>query len=170
MEIDYVSHHLLFFCSLAAGLFSGAVYDAFRLIRAFFKGRVFLFITDVVFCVYYSCLMCVLFFNYSHGRIRAYALIASGIGFAAYHFTLGRVTGRVFAFIRSYLSRVFGVIKTKTLRKADIFRKKIYSYSACRRMISSAANGFEKIQRAKNKSQKAERSENRQCKGPTPIS
>ena len=142
MEIDYISHHLLFFTSLAAGVVSGAVYDAVKLSRAFFRGRVFLFVTDLLFCLYHSCIMCVLFFNYSYGRIRAYALLASALGFAAYYFTLGRVTKSVFAVIKAVMRRFLKKVSSGLSRRCGRLYRRAYSYFSMRSALISSSKGF----------------------------
>ena len=142
MEIDYVSQHLLFFTSLAAGVVSGVVYDAIRLVRTLFGVRWILFISDFLFCIYHSCIMCVLFFNYSHGRIRAYALLASAAGFAAYYFTIGRVTKKAFDVIKTALHRFYKKASSKLAYRCGRIYRSLYSFFAVRSALTSASKGF----------------------------
>lgn len=142
MEIDYVSHHLLFFASLVFGMSGGAFYDVLRLLRAFFKGRLFLFITDVMFCLYGSCLMCILFFNYSHGRIRAYAIFAFWIGAAAYYFTVGRLTKRIFIAVKTACVRFAGYTEQKIKAFCGKYYRRAYSYFEMRGLLAESSKGF----------------------------
>ena len=168
MEIDYVSHHLLFFASLGMGLFSGAVYDVFRLTREFVKNRVFVFFTDIVFCLYYSLAMCILFFNYSHGRIRAYSLITSSLGFAAYYFTIGRVTKNVFGVVKSFSARLAKSISGSIKRRCFACYIKACSRKYKHKVLAESSKGFGLCPEAVKR--KNERSENRQCKKQTQTS
>lgn len=85
------------FCiSIGAGVFIGALYDAFRLLRIFWNPpKRQIFFLDI-FCM----LTCGLFtflllLAVSDGSLRLYVLFGEGIGFFFYTFTVGKITERI---------------------------------------------------------------------------
>ena len=129
--------------SLLCGVLSASVYDVFRAAGAFFpQGKVLVFVRDVAFCASYAAAMCVLFYNFTGGRIRLFAILASAAGFAAYYFTIGRLTKaaseRLHSFLARLCARVSGKVSQKCFRLRRIFR------SACaeKRILRMASDGF----------------------------
>ncbi len=59
-----------------------------------FAQSVILCMEDTVFGIFCGIVLAVLIFYADHGRIRAYALVAVGIGFLSYRLTIGRLTVR----------------------------------------------------------------------------
>ena len=82
-------HRLLLF--LGVGFLLGFVWTAFGLLRELFaNGKRITVFLDVLFC---AVSFLALFFSslaYANGRIRLHLLFAAALGYAAYHFTLGR--------------------------------------------------------------------------------
>ncbi len=96
MEISYALQHYLFLASLLAGIVCGAVYDIFRILRAFaFKNKVIIFAEDVIYCLFVAAVFMILFYNYSEGRIRLFAFAGVIAGFSGYYFTVGKLTYKI---------------------------------------------------------------------------
>ncbi len=143
MEISYALQHYLFLTSLLAGVLCGAVYDIFRILRAFaFKNRVIVFIEDVIYCLFVTLVFLVLFYNYSEGRIRFYAFAGIIAGFSAYYFTVGTLTRKIFEAVRRLMAAVAQKIRAVSARAARGIYHVIYSYSKIRRSVRKSKNGF----------------------------
>lgn len=143
MDISYALQHYLFLMSLLAGVVCGAVYDIFRILRAFaFKNRVIVFVEDVLFCLFVTACFLVLFYNYSEGRLRFYAFTGVILGFSAYYFTVGAITRRIVEAIRRLLLKIY----RKSRRALSLFIHSIYgrlySYRRIRAAARKAKGGF----------------------------
>ena len=133
----------LFFASLVFGAVSGAVYDIFRVFRVFAPHNSFaVFAEDTVYCVSFAAVMCVLYYNYTNGRIRLYALICAAAGFSAYYFTLGKVVSASAVRIKAFICRTFGRIRAFLTGKAKKYKRHLFSRRAYGRGIRSAADAF----------------------------
>jgi spore cortex biosynthesis protein YabQ len=143
MEISYALQHFLFLASLLVGLVCGAVYDIFRLLRAFsLKNRVIVFIEDIIYCLFVALAFMVLFYNYSEGHIRFYAFAGIIAGFSAYYFTIGMLTRKIFTAIRAMIISMASKIKKAAVRSAYRTYGRMYSSSRIRRTSRLAKNGF----------------------------
>ena len=133
----------LFFASLICGAISAAVYDIFRVIRIFAPHNAFaVFAEDIVYCLSFASLMCVLYYNYTNGRIRLYALICASLGFAAYYFTLGKAVSASAARLKAFICRISGRARAFFGRKAKEYKRNLFSRRAYGRGIRSAADAF----------------------------
>ena len=129
--------------SLICGVLLGAFYDVFRLLRAFGKGNgVFVALQDIAFCLVFSAVMCVLFYNYTNGRIRFYALFFAACGFAAYYFTAGKLTLRVFTRVSGAVVRLASSAGTAAKRLAFSARRRLFSVYERARQLGAAKKGF----------------------------
>lgn len=143
MEISYALQHYLFLASLMVGLVCGAVYDIFRLLRAFsFKNKVIVFIEDIIYCLFVAVAFMVLFYNYSDGHIRFYAFAGVITGFSVYYFTIGMLTRKIFAGIKAMIISITSKIRKAALRSAYRAYGRIYSSSRIRKTVRIAKNGF----------------------------
>ena len=129
--------------SLICGVISAAIYDVFRAAGAFFpQGKVFVFVRDIVFCLAFSAAMCVLFYNFTGGRIRLFAVLAAAAGFSAYYFTFGRLTKAAAEKLRRALSRIYRRVSSAMSQKLWRLRRAYRSACAARRFSRMASKGF----------------------------
>ena len=133
----------LLWASLVCGAAFGVLYDVLRFFRAFTKnGRVLLFFHDISFCLLFSAAMCVLYFNYSNGRIRLYALLAACSAFAAYRLTLGAISSRTVAKMHSALVKLKNKCVSAFRRACRSARRAAVSRLMRMRQLRGAGNGF----------------------------
>ncbi len=130
MEIDYRAQFVLAFVSVPAGVFLGAVYDVFRLLRIPF-GKLGVFVTDLLQAVLCFFTVQVLLFNYWSGKIRLYPFIICFVSLVIYRLTVGRLLTAVAFKIKAFVSprisyRVSAV-------KGYFYKKRLLKY---------AINGF----------------------------
>ncbi|HAN21117.1 MAG: hypothetical protein A2Y15_02815 [Clostridiales bacterium GWF2_36_10] len=143
MGTDYRLHFILFFASIVNGVFLGLVYDLFRISRMFFlKNRVVIFFEDLLFCLICSLSFILIFYNYSNGKMRAFAFLGGIGGFCAYYFTLGKFTKSVCERIYSIISPRF--IKLKNIIKQYLYQKskQIYTQKKGLSYANKARKGF----------------------------
>ena len=143
MGTDYGLHFILFFASILNGVLLGLVYDCFRVSRMFFlKNRVVIFIEDLLFCTVCALSFVLLFYNFSFGKMRAYAFLGSIGGFCVYYFTLGRFTRHVcecvYAFASPRIKRIINMIKAAMFA----VEKRIYTYNRSTSFVKRAEKGF----------------------------
>ena len=97
--MDYtISDQLLTFAfSLVCGLILGVFYELLRLIRlCFFRGRVALFVFDVLFMVVSAFLTVLYSICYTKGITRYSTLMGEFAAFLFVRFTFGRISTRIF--------------------------------------------------------------------------
>lgn len=100
-----------FFCSFILGVFLGAVYDVFRLVRIVLpKNKVLIFFEDILFCLISATAFLLLAFNVGSGRIRAFAGIGTIGGFSGYYLTIGKLVYKANEIIISFIKRVIKYI------------------------------------------------------------
>lgn len=133
----------LFFASLIFGAVSGAVYDLFRVFRVFAPhNALVVFAEDMIYCLAFASLMCVLYYNYTNGRIRLYALICAAAGFTAYYFTLGKVVSAFALRVKAFICALFRRARAFFGGKAKEYKRHLFSRRAYGRGIRSAADAF----------------------------
>lgn len=95
-----------FLCSLLLGVFLGAVYDVFRLVRIVLpKNNALIFVEDVLFCMFSTVSFLLLAFNVGSGRIRGFAAAGTLFGFSLYYSTVGKLVYKANEKIISFLKR-----------------------------------------------------------------
>ncbi len=90
MEVSVALQLKEFLFSICFGLFLGAVYDIFRILRVAFpssKGAVF--VEDSLFFILASVLTFSFIFNINNGQIRLFLLLGTFLGATVYYFTIG---------------------------------------------------------------------------------
>jgi spore cortex biosynthesis protein YabQ len=138
METNYGLHFVLLFASIINGAFLGLVYDVFRISRLFFlNNKIVIFFEDLAFCLVCALSFIIIFYNYSNGRMRAYAFIGGIGGFCVYYFTLGRFTKSVCEHIYAFASPKIRKLNNKIRRALYNKEKQFYTY---RKSLSSARN------------------------------
>lgn len=104
MSVSYSLHFLLAGWSVLTGLVLGFLYEFFRLMhRSHPRAYPLIFLEDVVFSLFVTCAMLLLFFNLSYGRMRLYAFVGVAGGFAVWYFTLGKLFCKALSYAASKL-------------------------------------------------------------------
>lgn len=107
MEVSMTQAAVSAALSVLLGIGMGMVYDLVRFARLVFGasvaspfksagrgalfGYIFVCITDLLYFIILSAVMCVFFFLTGDGRMRAYGLCGSFLGFLLYYNTIGRL-------------------------------------------------------------------------------
>ena len=157
--------------SLIFGLFAGALFDLFRIMRIAGRSRssvptsrlfrygdgLFCFIADMIYWLLLAAAYSVFIYHQSYGRLRIGALLCVGIGFLAWHYTVGRLiilaADRIIAFVRKLLRFIisitvkplFRAIAFPVRKVSGIFNRifsALYHSYAARRELSLADKGF----------------------------
>lgn len=93
--------------ALGLGFALGLVYEIVRILRLYIpSGRVFLFVTDVLFTVFSCVTVFLLFVAVDNGHIRFYMIIACILGYVVCLFTAGELLYSFFAKIHSVIMRI----------------------------------------------------------------
>lgn len=99
------------------GFFLGFLYDLFRILRILFKHPKFLVnIEDIIFMPFAAFVLFCFSVEIGLGAFRLYYLLSALFGAAAYHFTLGYLTGFVAELIRKILCAFFKIMNKAVLR------------------------------------------------------
>lgn len=97
--------------ALGLGFLLGISYDFIRLLRLVFsRGKIFLFVTDMIFTVFCTAASFLLFLGVNDGVIRFYLVLAEITGAALYFATAGQIVCKLFRKISDMLRRVVRLI------------------------------------------------------------
>ena len=121
---------LFFGASLLFGLFAGALFDVFRIMRIArrsfgraslprflrFGDGILCFFADMIYWLMLAAAYSVFIYHRAYGRLRLGSLLCVGVGFFVWHYTLGRLmiltADRIIALVR----RIVGFIISVTLK------------------------------------------------------
>lgn len=93
--------------ALGLGFVLGLIYELVRVLRLYISSRkVFVFITDMLFTVFSSVSVFLLFVAVDNGHIRLYMILASILGYVICLFTAGELIYAFFEKIHSSVMRV----------------------------------------------------------------
>ena len=110
--------------ALGLGFLLGFVYDCVRFLRFVFpSGKIFLFISDMLFVVFCTFSSFLLFLGVNNGNIRMYLVIAEITGAAVYFCTAGILIISVFGKIAYVIKKSFNII----FKPFVFLKKKIFS-------------------------------------------
>jgi len=193
--------------SLGAGVVLSACYDIFRIRRFAFREmsrpgvgkyrvlveNITVFAEDIVFALMSAVLFCVIFYRFSWGAVRWYALAAALISFSAYRATVGslvmRIASRIIALIRRIyafaaklvkycitavrkllvriiVKPVYGIIrKAYTAAVYPLFLRRSEKLTA--QLLDDAASGFENQSDGRTKKAKWIKQKTKPKKQPT---
>ncbi len=125
---------LLFLYSIGFGLIFGAIYDIFRAMRQMFTHKFLLvFAEDCIFFILYAIALMCFAVMFAHSQVRFYYSIGNIVGFALYHFTIGKlvmyiicrivlILRKVFAFFNRCVLKIVQKIKLCFVENAEIVR------------------------------------------------
>ena len=124
MHLSVYEQSEIFRCAFLFGVFLGAFYDIFRLLRAMgLDSRRSVFIEDIVFM---SCasLLCFLFAQVTvHGHFRFFTVCSHFLGFAAYRLSAGLVTGFLFKYFGIFFKQTVKMLNEGFVKTASLCRK-----------------------------------------------
>ena len=118
MQESLTSQILIFVYSLALGIFLGFAYDIFRIIRMVINLRnIAIFIQDVLYFILSGGVTFLFVLSVNSGNSRFYILAGEGIGWIAYHITIGediyKCSNKTVNFVKSKIA----ALKNKFLKK-----------------------------------------------------
>ena len=125
MSVSYSLFYLLALWAWILGVISGFVYEFFRLLHRLHPRATWLiFLEDLLFCLFCTCGMLLLFFNLSYGRMRLYAFVFAGIGFLLWYCTAGKLFRKALSWLAMRLqprirrAKAWGYTNIQTVRFA----------------------------------------------------
>ena len=156
MQDKYILHTALALWSVVLGAFLCAVYDVFRLFRLRRKqNAVTLFICDVLFCVISALSLLILFFNLSHGRMRAYAFVLCLGGLLIWRLTVSRFVMALMGKLIDFVSRLLHSLKAKIIFVYKRIARYAYTSAYCRKTVLNLKNLKFKRKEEKNDTEEA---------------
>ena len=116
MELSMTDQAVVFLFSCAVGVFLGAVYDIFRIIRVAFNSRwLSIFFQDFIFCIFSALSVILLVYYTNSGVVRWFSLAGCFLCFLIYHLTVGRIIMFMARKIIEFVRRVLNFIKSITI-------------------------------------------------------
>ena len=130
MEVSVAQQALTFLYSICFGLFLGAVYDIFRIIRVALPfGKAAVFLQDALFLFIASILTFLFIFNANYGEIRFFLILGTFLGAFVYYFTIGIIVMKsakaVINALKKFLKAVFRAISKPIMKIYLFFMPKI---------------------------------------------
>ena len=118
MQESLTSQILIFVYSLALGMFLGFAYDIFRIIRMVINSRnIAIFIQDVLYFILSGGVTFLFVLSVNSGNSRFYILAGEGIGWIAYHLTIGEVIYKCSNKTVNFVKYKIAALKNKLLKK-----------------------------------------------------
>lgn len=118
MQESLTSQILIFVYSLALGMFLGFAYDIFRIIRMVINSRnIAIFIQDVLYFILSGGVTFLFVLSVNSGNSRFYILAGEGIGWIAYHITIGEVIYKCSNKTVNFVKSKIAALKNKLLKK-----------------------------------------------------
>lgn len=118
MQESLTSQILIFVYSLALGIFLGFAYDIFRIIRMVINSRnIAIFIQDVLYFILSGGVTFLFVLSVNSGNSRFYILAGEGIGWIAYHLTIGEIIYKCSNKTVNFVKSKIAALKNKLLKK-----------------------------------------------------
>ena len=118
MQESLTSQILIFVYSLALGMFLGFAYDIFRIIRMVINSRnIAIFIQDVLYFILSGGVTFLFVLSVNNGNSRFYILAGEGIGWIAYHITIGEIIYKCSNKTVNFVKSKIAALKNKFLKK-----------------------------------------------------
>lgn len=118
MQESLTSQILIFVYSLALGMFLGFAYDIFRIIRMVINSRnIAIFIQDVLYFILSGGVTFLFVLSVNSGNSRFYILAGEGIGWIAYHITIGEIIYKCSNKTVNFVKSKIAALKNKFLKK-----------------------------------------------------
>lgn len=118
MQESLTSQILTFVYSLALGIFLGFAYDIFRIIRMIINSKnIAVFIQDVLYFILSGGVTFLFVLSVNSGNSRFYILAGEGIGWIAYHITIGEIIYKCSNKTVNFVKSKIVILKNKLLKK-----------------------------------------------------
>lgn len=118
MQESLTSQILIFVYSLALGMFLGFAYDIFRIIRMVINSRnIAIFIQDVLYFILSGGVTFLFVLSVNSGNSRFYILAGEGIGWIAYHITIGEIIYKCSNKTVNFVKSKIAALKNEFLKK-----------------------------------------------------
>ena len=145
MHLTVYEQSEIFYFAFVFGTFLGVYYDFYRLLRHLgFTSKVAVISQDLAF-MSTSAILCFLFAQVTvNGHLRGFVLIGHLLGIFAYRYSIGMLSGFVFAFIRFVLSFIWKFINAITSRVSKFLHKRLLD-------LTSFYSGFLSLLKGKSK-------------------
>ena len=118
MQESLTSQILIFVYSLALGMFLGFAYDIFRIIRMVINSRnIAIFIQDVLYFILSGGVTFLFVLSVNSGNSRFYILAGEGLGWIAYHITIGEIIYKCSNKTVNFVKSKIAALKNKFLKK-----------------------------------------------------
>ena len=116
MELSMTDQGIVFLFSCVVGIFLGAFYDVFRIIRIAFNSKwLSVFFQDFIFCILSALTVILLVFYTNSGVVRWFSLLGCFMSFLLYHQTIGKIVMFMAKKIIDFIRRVLNFIKSITI-------------------------------------------------------
>ena len=136
MENGILQSFALALWSLALGALLCAVYEIMRLFRLLKKqNAVLLFFADIAFSLFAAASVCILFFNLSNGKMRAYPLVLIIIGFLIWRFTISAAVMRLMKLVLLRIRSALNRVRLAAARFFGRIERRIYTAVYCKRTV-----------------------------------
>jgi len=130
MEISIASQTVIFFLSAVLGIFIGAVYDFFKIIRISTRASLgAVAVCDAAFCVICALALFLFVINYGDGSARAYIFVGTGLGGGLYFVTISRAV----VTIGTCMAEIVKYVCKKVLKMCSMFISGIKKYIVLKR-------------------------------------
>lgn len=149
MEISQKAYIILILYSLVLGVFLGGVYDVIRIMRIALRPAhkegvnsggirkgfeliefLFVFVTDIIFCIISAASIIVLVYYKNSGIIRWFVLAFAALGFFTYYNTVGKAvilcSEKIISFIRRAVYFIYKITLKPILSLFKLIFKNIY--------------------------------------------
>ena len=137
MENGILQSFALALWSLSLGALLCAVYDIMRLFRLLKKqNAVLLFFADIAFSLFATAAVCILFFNLSNGKMRAYPLVLITVGFLIWRFTVSKAVMRLMKRLMLLVSSALSRVRLAAARFFGRILQNIYTAAYCKRTVN----------------------------------
>jgi len=116
LELSMTEQGLVFLFSCAVGVFLGAFYDVFRIIRIAFNSKwLSVFFQDFIFCIFSALSVILLVFYTNSGIVRWFSLVGCFASFMLYHLTVGRIIMLAAKKIIDFIKKILYFIRSITI-------------------------------------------------------
>lgn len=145
MHLTVYEQSEIFYFAFVFGTFLGVYYDVYRLLRYLgFTSKAAVISQDLIF-MSTSAIFCFLFAQVTvNGHLRGFVLIGHLLGILAYRYSIGMLSGFVFAFIRFILKLIEKLINVITSLVSKIFHKCLLKLIFTYRSLKGKSKKFKK--------------------------
>lgn len=120
MQQTLTEQTLIFLYSCLLGITLGFLYDVFRIIRMIINSRsIMIFFQDILYFILSGIITFIFILGFNSGDSRFYILAGEGIGWIAYHITIGEIIYRLSNKTVKTFKNLLVKLKNKIMCKKD---------------------------------------------------